>query len=97
MVTPEVDIDKLSSEVDRQCDALPRNDVARKALSHSYIVVAKDLNEACDFSNQYAPEHLIVNTTNCNDLLPKLTDAGSIFLGSYTPESVGDYARYISS
>jgi len=92
VVTPGVNTDAISAEVERQCEALPRNDVARKALSHSYIVVAEDIDKACDFSNQYAPEHLIVNTANCNDLLPKLTDAGSIFLGRYTPESVGDYA-----
>ncbi|EIE26673.1 histidinol dehydrogenase [Coccomyxa subellipsoidea C-169] len=89
---PGVDLAAVEDEVDRQCDALPRGDVARKALSHSCIVVAKDKAEAANFSNMYAPEHLIVNVEDAEDWLPLLDNAGSVFLGRWTPESVGDYA-----
>ncbi|CAL8467003.1 g6539 [Coccomyxa elongata] len=89
---PGVDLAAVEEEVERQCDALPRGDVARQALSHSCIVVAKDKAEAANFSNMYAPEHLIVNVEDAEDWLPQLDNAGSVFLGRWTPESVGDYA-----
>ncbi|CAL5225499.1 g8327 [Coccomyxa viridis] len=89
---PGVDIGKIEGEVQKQCDALPRNEVARQALSHSCIVMAASKEEAANFSNLYAPEHLIVNTEDAEDWLPMLDNAGSVFLGPYTPESVGDYA-----
>ena len=72
--------------------ALPRSDITAKALGHSYAVVVPDIAAACEFSNAYAPEHLIVNVEDAESLLPQLDNAGSIFLGRFTPESVGDYA-----
>ena len=92
VVTPDVDLEAITSAVATQAAALPRSEITAKALSHSYAVVVKDLAAACAFSNEYAPEHLIVNVENAESLLCDLDNAGSIFLGRYTPESVGDYA-----
>ena len=78
--------------VDRQLQALPRKEIAQKALSKSTAIVCKDLDECAEISCKYAPEHLIVQTQKPKALLPKLRNAGSIFLGAYTPESLGDYA-----
>jgi len=89
---PGTDIAAINAEVERQCAALPRSETARKALGHSYVVRVSSLEEACRFSNAYAPEHLIVNVADAEALLPSLDNAGSIFLGQWTPESVGDYA-----
>eukprot|EP00884_Botryococcus_braunii_P018831 jgi/Botrbrau1/5631/Bobra.55_1s0020.1 len=89
---PGVDIEAVQAEVQRQCDALPRGETARRALSHSCIVQVRSREEAAEYSNMYAPEHLIVNTEDAEEWLPLLDNAGSIFLGRWTPESVGDYA-----
>ncbi|KAG2435058.1 hypothetical protein HYH02_012055 [Chlamydomonas schloesseri] len=89
---PGTDLAAVSAEVERQCNALPRNETARKALGHSYVVQVSSRAEAIRFSNMYAPEHLIVNVEDAEDWLPELDNAGSVFLGRWTPESVGDYA-----
>ncbi|OOF58970.1 histidinol dehydrogenase [Rodentibacter myodis] len=78
--------------IERQLAALPRAETARKALSHSRTFIAENLEQAVEISNEYAPEHLIVQTQNARELLPQLDNAGSIFLGAYSPESMGDYA-----
>ncbi|WP_373101085.1 MULTISPECIES: histidinol dehydrogenase [Pasteurellaceae] len=78
--------------VAQQLAALPRAEIARKALAHSRIIIAEDLAQCVAISNAYAPEHLIVQTRQPRDLLPALDNAGSIFLGAYSPESMGDYA-----
>ncbi|NTS78760.1 histidinol dehydrogenase [Catenovulum sp. SM1970] len=75
-----------------QLKLLPRKEIAEAALSHSRIFVVDNIEQAIDVSNQYAPEHLIVQTDNARALLPKLKNAGSIFLGAFSPESAGDYA-----
>jgi histidinol dehydrogenase len=92
VVTPDVDLDAITAQVAAQAAKLPRAEITAKALAHSYAVVVKDLAEAATFSNSYAPEHLIVNVEDPEALLPSLDNAGSIFMGRYTPESVGDYA-----
>lgn len=92
VVTNDVDLDSIQAEVKRQCDLLPRSDMAVSALSHSFCVVADSLEEACKFSNLYAPEHLIVNVEDAEQSVDMIENAGSIFLGRWTPESVGDYA-----
>ena len=92
VVTPDVDLDAITAQVAAQAAKLPRAEITAKALAHSYAVVVKDLAEAAKFSNSYAPEHLIVNVEDPEALLPSLDNAGSIFMGRYTPESVGDYA-----
>jgi len=89
---PGADLDAIEAAVAEQAAALPRSEIAREALSHSYVVAVAGVDEACAFSNRYAPEHLIVNVADAEALLPKLDNAGSIFLGRWTPESVGDYA-----
>ena len=89
---PGVDLAAVEAEVASQCAALPRGDVAARALGHSCIVRAASRAEAVAFSNMYAPEHLIINTEDAEEWLPLITHAGSIFVGRWTPESVGDYA-----
>ena len=90
------DSEKLANDVDvelaKQLPTLPRAAIAKAALSQSRAILANDLSEACEISNAYAPEHLIIQTANARNLLPSLRSAGSIFLGTWTPESVGDYA-----
>lgn len=89
---PGVDIPKITAEVEKQCNLLPRAATTRKALSHSAIVAVNSKEEAAAFSNLYAPEHLIINTDDAESWLPLVEHAGSVFLGKWTPESVGDYA-----
>ncbi len=76
----------------QQLALLPRQEIAAEALSHSRIFVVDDIAQAIAVSNLYAPEHLIVQTDDARGLLPQLENAGSIFLGAYSPESAGDYA-----
>ena len=93
LVTPSEMLAKQTARcVEQQLAQLPRADIARKALSHSRILIAEDLAQCVAISNEYAPEHLIVQTQNARELLPQLDNAGSIFLGAYSPESMGDYA-----
>ncbi len=75
-----------------QLAQLPRGEVAAKALAHSYAVLCNGIDEALTFSNQYAPEHLIIETNDWEPLLRRISNAGSVFLGHLTPESAGDYA-----
>jgi len=79
-------------ELDKQLPLLPRSEIAAKAIENSYIVITNNMDEAMDFSNQYAPEHLILATTNWQQLTANIINAGSVFLGNLTPESAGDYA-----
>ncbi|MFD2166406.1 histidinol dehydrogenase [Thalassotalea euphylliae] len=85
-------IDNVRVALEKQLEALPRADIARAALSKSRLILTDDITMAVDVSNQYGPEHLIVQTENPNSLVGQLRNAGSIFLGAYTPESAGDYA-----
>jgi len=80
------------AELNKQLPVLPRAEIAGKAIENSYIVVTKDLDEAMSFSNEYAPEHLILATANWQLLTANIINAGSVFLGNLTPESAGDYA-----
>jgi len=85
-------IEKASAELDRQLAILPRAEIAKQAIANSYAIVVNNLEEAMQFSNQYAPEHLILATDNWQQITGKIINAGSVFLGNQTPESVGDYA-----
>lgn len=87
-----VDLKAIEEEISKQCQSLPRGDIALKALSHSYSVFARDMVEAVSFSNLYAPEHLIINVKDAEKWESFIENAGSVFLGQWTPESVGDYA-----
>jgi histidinol dehydrogenase len=93
LVTPSRALaDAVELELETQLAELSRAEIARKALASSLTIVCDDLEQACAISNDYAPEHLIVQTTAPRALVSKLENAGSIFLGAWTPESVGDYA-----
>jgi len=84
-------IERVEREVERQCDGLPRADIARQALAQSRLIAVDSLAQAVEVSNRYAPEHLILQVAEPRALLDGVDSAGSIFLGPWTPESVGDY------
>lgn len=92
VTTSETLAQQTELAIQRQLAQLPRAETAEKALSHSRIILAQDLAQCIEISNDYAPEHLIVQVKEARALLPQLDNAGSIFLGSYSPESMGDYA-----
>ncbi|ELB2148103.1 histidinol dehydrogenase [Vibrio parahaemolyticus] len=93
LVTPSpIVADQVTDAVQRQLKALSRADIAQKALASSLIIISESITQAVSISNYYGPEHLIVQTKNPRELLPLLDDAGSIFLGDWSPESAGDYA-----
>ncbi len=79
-------------QIDRQLKQLPRRVVAAHALETSFVVVTQSLKEAAAFSNLYAPEHLIINVRQPNDIVPLIQNAGSVFLGPFAPVTAGDYA-----
>ena len=85
-------IDEVIKELDKQIVGLPRKNIALKALENSKCILLKNEIEAIDLLNEYAPEHLILSCFNADDLAQKITNAGSVFIGYYSPESVGDYA-----
>ncbi|MDR1090147.1 MAG: histidinol dehydrogenase [Prevotella sp.] len=90
--TSEAFISKVSLETGLQLAKLPRRDTAEKALQNSKLILLKDKQEVIDITNLYAPEHLIIETSHYMDIADKTINAGSVFLGHYTPESAGDYA-----
>ncbi|WP_409025566.1 histidinol dehydrogenase [Gallibacterium anatis] len=92
VTTSETLAQQTELAIQRQLAQLPRAETAEKALSHSRIILAQDLAQCVEISNDYAPEHLIVQVKEARSLLPQLDNAGSIFLGAYSPESMGDYA-----
>lgn len=93
LVTPSPIIaDQVADAIEKQLKELSRSDIARKALGSSLLIIADSLTQCVSISNFYGPEHLIVQTKNPRELLPLLDNAGSIFLGNYSPESAGDYA-----
>lgn len=83
---------EVEQELDSQLDKLPRKEIAKLALQNSLSIQFTNDNDLVDFVNAYAPEHLIINTQNCEELANRIINAGSVFLGPYSPESVGDYA-----
>ncbi len=92
LLSPSADVlDKVAVEVERQCAELPRNAIARQALAQSRLIAVDSLVQAVEVSNRYAPEHLILQVVAPRDWLDGIDSAGSIFLGQWTPESVGDY------
>lgn len=93
LLTPDEKIAQaVSIEVDKQLTQLSRQNIAKKALQESRLIVTKDLDECVAISNRYGPEHLIIQTANADKLVEQITSAGSIFLGDWSPESAGDYA-----
>ncbi|MBP5380167.1 MAG: histidinol dehydrogenase [Bacteroidaceae bacterium] len=92
VTTSEDIISKVQAEVDLQLSALPRKEIAALALENSKIVLLRNDDEMMRLTNLYAPEHLIIETKNYLELSEQVVNAGSVFLGSLTPESAGDYA-----
>ena len=85
-------IDKINSELEVQLKSLPRKEFAEKALENSFSLLVENIEEAVEFSNNYAPEHLILNVKNAETIKDKIQNAGSVFIGNFSPESAGDYA-----
>ena len=92
VATSETITEAVKKELESQLQILPRKELAEQAMKNSYMIVTETLQEAMDFSNQYAPEHLILETNEWKPLINKVLNAGSVFLGHLTPESAGDYA-----
>jgi len=86
------DTEALEQELEQQLNVLPRVKIAKQSIGKSYIVKVDTVEEAIRFSNLYAPEHLIINVENASDYSDNIMNAGSVFLGPWSPESVGDYA-----
>ncbi len=92
VATSDFDLSALEKELKEQLDQLPRKEMAIKALENSFSLTVDSLDDAFTFSNRYAPEHLIVNIQDAEGYQEKIVNAGSVFFGQFTPESVGDYA-----
>ncbi len=92
ITTSEQLAEKVMTEVGTQLDKLPRKEIAEKSIANSKIFIVHSIDEAIALSNSYAPEHLIISANNYRAIAEQIDNAGSIFLGHYTPESAGDYA-----
>lgn len=93
LVTESEDLaDLVITEIQEQLKNLPRAEVIRQSLNHSKVIILEDLKSCVDFSNSYAPEHLILAVDRPSELLPSISNAGSVFVGHYSCESAGDYA-----
>ncbi len=92
VATDEKIISDTLKEIELQLSELPRKEIASKAIDNSYVIFSENLEQAMAFSNMYAPEHLILATDHFETLTTSIINAGSVFLGNLTPESVGDYA-----
>ncbi|KAI1338348.1 histidinol dehydrogenase-domain-containing protein [Xylariaceae sp. FL0016] len=99
LIAIDLDEDQLKAiedEVHKQAMALPRVDIVRGAIDHSVTVMVKDIDEAMRISNDYAPEHLILQLKSAEQVVDKVMNAGSVFIGQWTPESVGDYSAGVN-
>ncbi len=92
ITTREKIISKVRAELDRQLSTLPRRKIAEAALKNSRMIVMEDMENILDMINSYAPEHLIIQCRDYEEVSNRIFNAGSVFLGAYTPESAGDYA-----
>ncbi len=92
VTTSEHLLKEVEYEVQRQLALLPRWEIAEKSLANSKLILVKDMDEAIALTNEYAPEHLIIQTRDYLELAERISNAGSVFLGSLSPESAGDYA-----
>ena len=93
LVTTSVSLQQaVAKEVERQLNTLPRKEIANKSLKFSRLILVKDMDEAIDMVNEYAPEHLIIQTKDYDTLAKRVVNAGSVFLGKFACESAGDYA-----
>lgn len=92
VATNEKVITAIQLELDKQLTALPRKELAAQALTNSKAIVVHTIDEAIDLLNRYAAEHLIISCKDADTIAEKIVNAGSVFIGNYSPESVGDYA-----
>ncbi|CFQ30069.1 histidinol dehydrogenase [Yersinia bercovieri] len=93
LLTPDADIAQaVAVEVEQQLKLLSRADIARQALESSRLIITKDLQQCIDISNQYGPEHLILQIRQPEEIIDQIDNAGSVFMGDWSPESAGDYA-----
>ena len=92
LTTSEKLAEAVVSEIERQLNRLPRKKLIEKSLEHSRIIILKNEKEIVQFTNRYAPEHLIIQMADYRTIKDEIRNAGSVFLGAYTPESAGDYA-----
>jgi len=92
LTTSKAVVNKVQKCLEEQLNELPRKEIAAKALANSKIVLLNSIEEAIELSNLYAPEHLILSCNSSESLIDKIISAGSVFIGNYSPESVGDYA-----
>jgi phosphoribosyl-ATP pyrophosphohydrolase/phosphoribosyl-AMP cyclohydrolase/histidinol dehydrogenase len=92
----EVQLTAIEDELHKQANALPRVDIVRGAIEHSITLAVGDIEEALVLSNQYAPEHLILQVANADKVVDMVENAGSVFIGEWTPESVGDYSAGVN-
>ncbi len=87
---------KIETELHQQANALPRLDIVRGAIEHSVTLIVENIADALTLSNRYAPEHLILQVDKAETLVPLVQNAGSVFIGPWTPESVGDYSAGVN-
>ena len=93
LVTTSAELQQaVKKELERQLEALPRKEIAARALEHSKLIVVQTIEEAIELTNDYAPEHLIIQTREPREVAKRIVNAGSVFLGHYACESAGDYA-----
>ena len=92
LTTSESLAERLPGVIDDSLNCLPRREMMLRSLSHSHVIVLRDYDEIMRFANEYAPEHLIINTADAERLAERVENAGSVFIGPYSPESAGDYA-----
>ncbi len=92
ITTSEALLREVTGEVQRQLEQLPRKGIAEKSLANSKLILVRTMDEAVDMVNEYAPEHLIIETKDYQQTAERIVNAGSVFLGPYSPESAGDYA-----
>ena len=90
------ELSAIEDELHAQASVLPRVDIVRGAIEHSVTLVVRNIEEAMHFSNQYAPEHLILQVKDAQDVVEMVENAGSVFVGPWTPESVGDYSAGVN-
>lgn len=92
LTTDKAVIEKFPGVMECMLESLPRMEMMKQSLSHSSVILLKDDDEVADFMNEYAPEHLIINRTDARQFCNMVENAGSVFVGPYSPESAGDYA-----
>ncbi len=92
LTTSESLAERLPGVIDDSLNRLPRREMMLRSLSHSHVIVLRNYDEIMRFANEYAPEHLIINTADAERLAERVENAGSVFIGPYSPESAGDYA-----